>query len=97
MIPRSIGTLQTDIQSLQSGDIQSVQTDLSHVQTDLSTLSGLGATPDTNASPAIATGNQALKSAANAIIWANQNGNSIDSQAHALATTADSFANSHGC
>ena len=79
------------------GPVQSVQTDLSNVRSDLGTLSGLGATPDTNASPAIATGNQALKSAANAIIWANQNGNAIDGQAHALATTADSFANSHGC
>lgn len=96
-VDSDLTTLHSDIQTLQSGDIQSVQTDLSNVQFDLSTLSGLGATPDTNASPAIAAGNQALKSAANAITWANQNGNSIDTQAHALATTADSFANSHGC
>jgi hypothetical protein len=50
-----------------------------------------------SASPEIATGSQALKSAANAVTWATQSGSSIDGQAHALAATADNYAIRHGC
>jgi hypothetical protein len=67
------------------------------VQSDLGTLQGLGATPETDSAAAIAAGDKALKSAANAIAWANQTGNGIDNQAQQLATTAQNWANQHGC
>jgi hypothetical protein len=90
-----LGSLNGDVQTLQSGGIQSVKTDISNIQKDLSTLQGLGAPPGTDSSAAVVAGNQALKSAANAISWANQQGNSINSQAQQLASTAQAYASSH--
>lgn len=92
-----LDSLQDDITSLQQGAIQSVQTDLSNVQSDLGTLQKLGASPAQSASAAIAGGNKALKSANAAISWATQTGGGIDSDAQALANTAQSYANEHGC
>lgn len=92
-----LGSLQADVSSLQVGDIQSVQTDLSNVKADLSTLQGLGVTPAVSSATAIADGNQALTNAANAISWAQGQGKTINSEAQALATTAQSWANQHGC
>jgi hypothetical protein len=86
---------QGDVDSLQGGDIQAVQTDLTDVQNDLSTLQGLGATPGTSSSAAIAAGNKALTSASNAISWANGQANTINSNAQGLATTATNYANVH--
>ena len=63
--------LNGDVTDLQDGDIKSVHTDLSNVASDLSTLQGLGAAPGTSSSAAVAAGNAALASAANAISWAN--------------------------
>ena len=59
--------LNGDVTDLQDGDIKSVQTDLSNVASDLSTLRDLGAPPGTTSSAAVAAGNKALTSAANAI------------------------------
>lgn len=86
--------LQTDVSGLKSGDIQAVQDDLSSVARDLSALHGLGVSPDMDSSSAIDAGNKALSSAANAIKWANGQGNTIDSEAQQLGTTAQSYANS---
>jgi hypothetical protein len=92
-----LSTLQGDMQTLQSGDLQTVKNDLGNVQNDLTTLNGLGVAPGVNAAPATAGGNQALKNAAKAIAWANQNGTSINSNAQALANTAQNYANRHQC
>ena len=92
-----LGSLQADVSSLQAGDIQSIQTDLSHVKTDLSTLQGLGVTPAVSSATALAGGNQALTNAANAISWAQGQGKTINSEAQALATTAQNWANQRGC
>jgi hypothetical protein len=87
--------LNGDVTDLQSGGISSVQTDLSNVASDLSTIQGLGVTPGTPSSAAVAAGNKALTSAANAISWANGQGQKIDGEAQALATTAQNYASSH--
>lgn len=92
-----LDTLNGDIQDLQAGDIQGVQTDLSNVKTDLSTLQTLGVAPAVSSATAIADGNQALTNAANAISWAQGQGKTINSEAQALATTAQNWANQHGC
>ena len=73
---------------VQDGDIKCFQTDLSNVTSDLSTLRDLGAPPGTTSSAAVAAGNKALTSAANAISWANGQGQKINAEAQALATTA---------
>lgn len=90
-----LSSLQGDVTSLQSGDIATVKNDLSAVQQDLATLQGLNTTPDTDSSAAVAAGNKALADSANAIAWANGQGNSINSQAQQLATTAQNYANAH--
>jgi hypothetical protein len=92
-----LDTLNGDIEDLQAGDIQSVQSDLSNVKTDLSILQGLGATPAVSSATGIADGSQALTNAANAISWAQGQGKTINSEAQALATTAQNWANQHGC
>ena len=66
--------LNGDVTDLQDGDTKSVQTDLSNVASDLSTLRDRGAPPGTPSSAAVAAGNKALTSAANAISWANGQG-----------------------
>jgi hypothetical protein len=86
--------LNGDVTDLQDGDIKSVQTDLSNVASDLSTLRGLGAPPGTPSSAAVAAGNKALTSAANAISWANGQGQKMNAEAQALATTAQNYASS---
>ena len=90
-----LDTLQGDVSYLKSGEIQAVQTGLSNVQNDLSTLQGLGAAPATNSSTVIAAGKEALASAQSAINWADGQGNTINSEAQQLATTATNYANSH--
>jgi hypothetical protein len=44
--------------------------------------------PGTDSSGAVAAGNQALTTAANAISWAQGQGNTINGEAQQLATTA---------
>jgi hypothetical protein len=90
-----LDSLNGDVTDLQAGDIKSVQTDLSNVASDLSTLQGLGAAPGTPSSAAVAAGKKALTSAANAISWANGQGQKINAEAQALATTAQNYASSH--
>jgi hypothetical protein len=90
-----LGTLNYDVTSLQDGAIQTVRNDLSKVSNDISTIQNLGATPGTDSSSAVAAGNKALTSAANAIFWADGQGKTINGEAQALATTAQSYASSH--
>jgi hypothetical protein len=92
-----LDTLNGDINTLQSGGIQSVQTDLSDVQTDLSNLQSLGVAPAMSSATASASGKQALTNAANAISWAQGQAKTINGEAQALATTAQNWANQHGC
>ncbi len=92
-----LNSLNDDVNGLQTGDYQSVQTDLANAQSDLNTLSTLGATPDLPISAAIADGKQALTNAAKAISWANGRGAAINSEAAQLATTAADWADQHGC
>jgi hypothetical protein len=61
----------------------------------MSTLHSLGASPDTNAQPAIKQGNATLKNAASAISWAQSQGASINSAAQSLATAAQNYATAH--
>jgi hypothetical protein len=93
----ALGSLQGDVASLQSNGISSVQTDLGRVQADLADLQNLGVSPLTDSASAVAAGNKALTDAKNAIDWANGQGNTIDSQAQQLASTATSYASAHGC
>jgi hypothetical protein len=97
MVGGDLDTLNGDIEDLQAGDIQSVQTDLSNVKTDLSTIQSLGVTRGVSSTTAITDGNQALTNAASAISWAQGQGKTIDSEAQALATTAQNWASQHGC
>ena len=90
-----LDTLNGDITDLQAGDIQSAKNDLASVNTDLGTLRSLGATPDTDSSAAVAAGKKALRDAANAISWAQGQGNTINGEAQQLATTAQNYATSH--
>ena len=90
-----LDSLNAAVNSLQVADISSVQTDLSNVASDLSTLQGLGAAPGTPSSALVAAGHKALTSAANAISWANGQGQKINGEAQALATTAQKYASSH--
>lgn len=94
-VDADLSSLQADIQALQINDINSVQTDLSNVAGDLSTLQGLGAAPGTPSSAAVAAGHKALTSAASAISWAKGQGQKINAEAQALATTAQNYASSH--
>lgn len=90
-----LDTLNGDVTSLKAGDIQAVQNDLSNVSNDLSTLRGLGTSPHTDSSAAVAAGNKTLSNAANAISWATGQGNTINGGAQQLATTAQNYAKSH--
>lgn len=90
-----LDTTNSDVGSLQAGDIQAVQAYLANVSNDLSTLQGLGATPGTSSSAAIAAGNKALTSADSAISWANGQAATLSNEAQQLATAAAKYANSH--
>jgi hypothetical protein len=90
-----LDTLNGSITDLQAGGIQSVKNDLASVNTDLGVLRSLGASPDTESAAAIAAGNKALKDAANAISWAQGQGNTIYGEAQQLATSAQNYASSH--
>lgn len=92
-----LGTLNYDVTSLRNRDIQAVKYDLSNVSLDLSGLQNLGMTPDTDSSSAVAAGNRALTSAANAISWADGQGSTINNEAKQLATTAQNYASAHSC
>ena len=96
-VDTDLSRLQYDIQSLQSsfGDIALVKKDLAAVQNDLSILQGLGASPSTDPTEAINAANKAIGDTNNAISVAQGQGSSIDAQAHRLATTAQSYVNSH--
>jgi len=89
--------LQGDVNSLQGGKVAAVSDDLSAVQKDLSSLQNLGVTPDVSTSASIAAGEKAQTSAASAVKWADGQGSSINSQAQALATKAETYANNHLC
>lgn len=90
------GTLNSDIASIQNG-ISGIKQDMSTVQSDLAAVQGLGGSATVNVSATISTGNQAIKNANAAIVWANEHGNTIASEANQLATTAQNFETSHGC
>lgn len=92
-----LNTLAGDVENLQVGGIQSVQTAVSNVNADVSTLRNLHATPTVNPAPAIAAGNTALASAWNSISTAQGQGKTIVTEAQALAATAQSLASQHGC
>lgn len=65
------------------------------MNTDLCALQSLGATPDTDPSAAIAAGNKALTNTANAISWAQDQGNTINGEARQPATAAQNYATAH--
>jgi chemotaxis protein histidine kinase CheA len=92
-----LDTLNGDIETLQAGEFAAVKTDIANLNNDLASLQNLGASPDVSASAAIASGNQALKNANSAIAWAQGQGQQINSEAQALATTAQNWASQHGC
>jgi hypothetical protein len=85
------------INYLKQNGMATVQSDLTAVQGDLSTLRGLNVTPSTDSSGAVAAGNKALADANAAISYATSQGNQIVAEANSLATTAQNYANSHGC
>ena len=87
--------LQASISYLRSQKDQAVKNDLAAVQGEVHTLQGLGTAPGTDYSATVAAGDQALLNAATAISWAQDQGNSINEQAHQLASTAQAYANSH--
>jgi hypothetical protein len=93
-VDSDLASLNSDIQSLQGSDIPGIKNDMAAVNGDVTTLQGLGATPGTDTSPALLAGNKAVSNANAAIQWAQGQGNSIDSQAHQLSSTAASYANS---
>jgi len=92
-----LSTLQGDISSLQSGAIQAIQSDIAAVQSDVATIQNLGGTVTPSPSSAVALGNKTLKDSKAAITWATSNGNSLDNQAHQIASQADTYANQTGC
>ncbi|HEY3878562.1 MAG TPA: hypothetical protein VGM12_08170 [Trebonia sp.] len=92
-----LNALTGDVENLQVGGIQSVQTAVSNVNSDLSSLQSLHAAPTVNPALAIATGNTALASAWNSIAAAQGQGKTIITEALALAATAQSLASQHGC
>jgi hypothetical protein len=75
--------------------INQVKHDIAAVNGDVSTLQGLGATPGTDPSGALAAGNKALSDAASAITTSQNEGNAIDGQAHQLMIAADNYDTSH--
>ena len=90
--------LKSNISALQSGpgnsSIAQVKQNLAAVQSVVSQLQALGTATSPDPSSAIAAGNQALRNAANAISWAQGQGNMIDGQAQQLASTAQGYASS---
>jgi hypothetical protein len=95
-VDSDLASEQSDVTSIQDS-LNGIQTDISNVNNDLSTLQGLGASPGTDSSGALAAGNKAISNANSAVQWANGHGNSIDGQAHQLATTAQNNETQHGC
>ena len=77
------------------GAASDLKLDMSTVQRDVNMLKKLGATPGAAPSGAVATGNKALSDVGNEISSANQQENTMDRQAHQLATTAQNYAKSH--
>lgn len=96
-VTADLNTLNGDIENLQTGGIQTVQGDLSSVNSDLSSLRTLGAAPAVNSAPAVAAANRALTSAWAVISSAQSQGQTTNSAAQALVTTARSWATQHGC
>ena len=96
-VDADLSSLQADVQSLQDNGIAGIQADVSAVNGDLSTLRGLGASPATDASGALAAGAKAISNANAAITWANGQGNTIDGNAQQLSTTASNYESQHGC
>jgi hypothetical protein len=92
-----LNTLTGDVENLQVGGIQGVQTAVSNVTADLSTLQSLHTAPTVNPASAIATGNAALASAWNSISAAQGQGRTLIAEAQTLAATAQSLASQHGC
>jgi hypothetical protein len=90
-------SLQGGVSSLQDGGISTVKGDLTAAANDLSALKGLGASPQTPTSSAVAAGNNALTDAASAISYATSQGNQYVSEANSLAHTAADWASNHGC
>lgn len=93
-----LNSLNYDIQSLQGNSgIAGIRSDISAVNSDVSTLQNLGASPAQDPSGALSVGKTAISNANAAIQWATQQGNSINSQAKQLSTTAQNWVNQHGC
>lgn len=97
LVGDDLGSLNEDVAGLKSGKVSAVQSDISGVQRELSALSRLGVAPGTPTASAAATGNAALKNAANAISWADSQGSTINGEAQQLATAAQDYANAHPC
>jgi hypothetical protein len=77
--------------------MQTIQSDLASVQGDVATISNLGGTVTPDPSAAIALGKRTLQDSQSAITWATSTGNSLDNQAHQIASQADAFASQTGC
>jgi hypothetical protein len=97
-VDSDLSSLQADIQSLQTSTggngIAGIKDDMAAVNGDVNTIHGLGASPGTDTSLALVTGNKAVSNANTAIEWAQGQGNAIGGQAHQLSSTAASYANS---
>ena len=92
-VDTDLAGVQTDISGLQNN---SVTRDISTVQSDVSQLQSLGASPATDPTAALAAGNKALKDMNAAISWAQQQGSTLDGQAHQIANAADALAKACG-
>lgn len=86
-VDSDLSTLQSDEQNLESNNVSQ---DISAVQSDTSTVTNLGGSPNPDPATAIAQGKKALSDLAAAIAWASSTGNSIDNQAHQVASQAQS-------
>lgn len=95
-VDTDLDSLSNDVANLQ-GDfgIQEIRSDVSTVQGDLSTLKGLGVTPSTPSMSPLADAGKAIKNADAAISWAQEQGKTIDAEAHQLSTAAENYATAH--
>jgi hypothetical protein len=71
--------------------MQSIQQDINTVQSDLSKVQSLGASPQVDASSAIAAGQKTVTDTQNAINWAQQHAQSLNSQAQQVASSDGSL------
>ena len=91
-------SLNDDIQSIQSG-ASDIQNDMQAVKNDIAQLDndGDGAAPSQDPSSTLKAGKTAVSNADAAVKWATGQGNSINSEAEQLATTAQDYASQRDC